>query len=105
MTPSRDEEGAVSFNVVVRGKDRTGTLFTAPIALKNGKSFQQVIIDNKAAIYDEVCIVFTKKAKGYDGKDVDRVCNDIVHAKMKFITRPESRVASEAQLCTAATCW
>ncbi|HLD33721.1 MAG TPA: hypothetical protein VJB66_03270 [Candidatus Nanoarchaeia archaeon] len=115
LTPNRDEEGAVSFNIIVKGSGKSGTLFNKPIELKGGESFQQVFIETKPSTiknvpvqYNEVCLVFTKKAKSYDGKDVDRICNDISIAQMKFITGKDSVAATPqgqaaAQICP--TCW
>ena len=84
------------------------TVYANYTDLKAGESFRQVFLDNKPAVYGEVCLVFTKKARSYDGKAVDRICNDLSQAQMKFITRPGSTAATAqgqaaAQLCP--TCW
>ena len=90
FTPYYDEEGAISFNIVVSGKDKTASLFTQFVDLQNGESAVQrapkksPILHYSPIVYDKVCLVFGKKPVDRKGKNVDSVCNPIVPATGSF---------------------
>jgi len=93
LTPQRNEEGAISFNVVLRGPGQPGKLYDKQFELKNGAKEQQVIVARKQAVYTEVCIVFFKKPENFDGKDVRSSCVPITDAEGRLITVGEGGVA------------
>jgi len=106
LTPQRDEAGAISFNIVVRGRDRVGQLYNRPVEVNNGDKKQEVIVDLKPAEYTDVCIVFFKNPKSFDGRDVNDICVPIAQAQGRFITTPGQTTGSEGTATgKCATCW
>ena len=84
LTPYADERGAVSFNIVISGPDRTVTLFEDFYQLNNGEPAKDVIVKYSPFRYDNVCLIFGKKPQGRTGKEVDRVCNPIGVSSKSF---------------------
>ena len=84
LTPYYDEEGAISFNIIISGPDKTAALFTGFIELDNGASDRNVVVKYSPFTYDRVCIVFDKKAVDRKGDDVDEVCNVITISQKSF---------------------
>ena len=90
FTPYYDEDGVISFNIVVQGKARTASLFTQFVNLESGENAANKapkpspILHYSPNIYDEVCLVFGKKPVDRKGKDVRNICNPIVQATGSF---------------------
>jgi len=87
LTPYMDEEGAVSFNVVLGGEKLVNlfvdpqTKQSAPINLENGETKnavgEEAIVKYSKYDYNQICIQFFKKPKDKDGKDIKQICNRI----------------------------
>ncbi|HLC19308.1 MAG TPA: hypothetical protein VJK72_00170, partial [Candidatus Nanoarchaeia archaeon] len=106
LTPQRDEAGAISFNIVVRGRDKVGQLYNRPVEVNNGDKKQEIIVDRKPAEYTSVCIVFFKNPKSFDGNDVKDICVPIAQAQGRFITVPGQAQGGEGTATgKCATCW
>lgn len=90
LTPYDDEEGAISFNIIVKGKQKTASLFTEFVNLKNGESsaskapVPSPILHYSPIVYDEVCLVFGKKPLDRKGNHVNLRCNPIVASGGSF---------------------
>ncbi len=93
LTPYYDEKGAISFNIVIRGREKTETVFGDFVNLKNGESAaqkvpkeaQSPILHYSPIVYDEVCILFEKKPVDRKGEPVRQICNPIVAAGGSFV--------------------
>jgi hypothetical protein len=89
MTPQLDEEGAVSFNVILKTSDgKTTYLFInertkkpAPINLKNGASYtasgSSAKVFYSSRNYETISIVFEKKPENREGKEITSISNTI----------------------------
>lgn len=84
LTPQIDEEGAVSFNIVVSGPEKTSSLFTGFINLNNGDSKRDVIVKYSPTLYNQVCLIFGKKAVNRNGDDIDKICQPIAQSGGSF---------------------
>jgi hypothetical protein len=80
LTPDVDESGAVSFNIVVTGPDKSAPILPADIELENGEKKKEVIVKYSPNLYEKVCIVFIKQPGGRNGA-VNQVCNDFAQSQ------------------------
>ncbi len=83
LTPFADETGAVSFNVVVTGPEKSVPILPAFVEVQNGEVSKDTIVKYSPRLYTKACVVFGKKAVGRGG-EVTEICADIVEGTGSF---------------------
>jgi len=61
LTPEKEGEEAVNFNIMIKSPARTAVLFDGFISLNNGEVSNNLVADYAVHKYDEICIVYGDK--------------------------------------------
>ena len=83
LTPFADETGAVSFNIVLTGPEKSVPILPAFVETQNGEVKKDIIVKYSPRLYTKACVVFEKKALGRNGEVTD-ICTDIVEGMGSF---------------------
>ena len=108
LTPYLDEQGAIDFNLVITGPEKTASLFTGFVPLKNGEVKKDVIVKYSSSLYTDICLIFGKKPLNRDGSKVDKICNTLAVSQKSFenfIQTGQAQGSSSGGVSYCSECW
>jgi hypothetical protein len=95
FTPYLDESGAISFNIVVSGKEKSASLWTDFVDIDGGDGKNDVVVKYSPYLYTKVCLIFGKKPEGRNG-EISEVCNKLSTSQKSFVNYKNNQGSSPA---------